>query len=288
MTSQAWYSTGQIEKINNLDILFQKEGNGTCLVCIHGFPSSSWDFEPIWHELTQHFKTIAPDLIGLGRSVKPKMHLSVSLQADMIEGLLKSLNISEAHILAHDLGGTVAQELLARQVEGTNRVKWLSCIFLNGGIFAETHRPLLTQKLLASPLGQILVKTMSQNTLHKSFHNIFSKEHPPSDQFIEDTWNLITYDNGRSMIPRLIKYMKERVVYRDRWVAPLESNLVPIRLINGVQDPISGEHAAKRFEEVVPNADVVRISDAGHYPHVETPEKVLNAVFEFHNKLKTT
>lgn len=90
------------------------------------------------------------------------------------------------------------------------------------------------------------------------------------------------------MIPRLIKYMKERVVYRDRWVAPLESNLVPIRLINGVQDPISGEHAAKRFEEVLPNADVLRISDAGHYPHVETPEKVLNAVFEFHNKLKTT
>lgn len=287
MKSREWYDRGQNLEINGLNIFYRIEGVGTPLLCIHGFPSSSWDFEPIWPELTQHFRTIASDLIGLGRSAKPKRNLSVSLQADMIEGLFQSLGISEAHILAHDLGDTVAQELLARQAQGKNKVHWRSCIFLNGGIFAETHRPILTQKLLASPLGQILVKTMTQKTLHKSFHNIFSKENPPSDEFIEDTWNLITYNNGRSMIPRLIKYMKERVVHRDRWVAPLESNLVPFRLINGVQDPISGEHAAKRFEEVVPYADVVRISRAGHYPHVETPKDVLNAIFEFHNNLKS-
>lgn len=276
---------GHIIQWNAHKVFYKRDGQGPILLCIHGFPSSSKDFERIWPKLIKRFDSIVPDLIGLGKSAKPKTKLTIGLQADMIEGVLLKLGISESHILAHDLGDTVAQELLARQAEGTNKIKWLSCVFLNGGIFPETHRPLLTQKLLASSLGQLLVKAMSKNTLKKSFINIFSKEHPPTDQFIEETWDLITYNNGRRMIPLLIQYMRERVVNRERWVSPLASNLIPLRLINGVQDPISGAHAAKRFEEVVLNADVVRIADAGHYPHVETSNKVLDALFEFHNSL---
>jgi len=285
MSVEEWYESGEYFYSGNLKSFFKRAGEGPLLICIHGFPSSSWDFEPIWSNLIEHFDVITLDLIGLGKSAKPKRKLTVALQADMIESLLEKLNIEEAHILAHDLGDTVAQELMARQYEGGNKVKWLTCAFLNGGIFPETHRPLITQKLLASPLGQILVKTMSQHTLAKSFKNIFSQEHPPSDQYIEDTWQLIIQDNGRQMIPRLIKYMKERHVHRARWVRPLEENYIPICLINGIQDPISGAHAAIRFEEVVPNADVCRIEDAGHYPHVETPRKVMEAFLDFHGKL---
>ena len=70
------------------------------------------------------------------------------------------------------------------------------------------------------------------------------------------------------MISRLIRYKVEHRNNRNKWVSPLEEQTVPTYLINGVQDPISGEHTAKRYEEVVPNARVYRIKDAGHYPHV--------------------
>ena len=94
-------------------------------------------------------------------------------------------------------------------------------------------------------------------------------------------------DHGVRMIPRLIRYMSERAKNRERWVTPLEKKVVPIRLINGVEDPISGAHAAKRFEEVVPNADVIRIEHSGHYPHLETPEAVIQAFLDFHDDLKS-
>lgn len=56
---------------------------------------------------------------------------------------------------------------------------------------------------------------------------------------------------------------------------------VPLRLIDGVRDPIAGEAIAARFEALVPRADVVRLADAGHYPHVEVPAQVVAALVAF-------
>jgi len=281
--AQDWYNTGQTAKIQNLDVFYQRSGIGEALFCIHGFPSSSWDFEAIWPVLTKRFDAIAHDLIGLGKSSKNNIHLTVSLQADIIESLAQQLGIREAHILAHDLGVTVAQELLARQSEGTSKIKWLSCVLLNGGIFPETHQALMIQKLLLSPLGPFVIKFMSKKSFKNSMTKIFSKQHPPTEEFINETWHLTSENNGFAQIPKLIQYMAERKKYRERWVTPLVNAIVPIRLINGVDDPISGRHMAQRFIEVVPNADVVYTENSGHYPHLETPEEVLKAFFEFHD-----
>ena len=287
MTVKEWYNGGQYVTINDLNLFYRREGAGETLVCIHGFPSSSWDFGIIWPSLTSRFDTIAHDLIGLGKSVKPKQPLSVSLQADIVEGLLIQNGISHAHILAHDLGDTVAQELLARQATNTSKIHWLSCIFMNGGIFPETHRPLLIQKLLISSLGSLVAKVLSQKSFEKNMRRVFSNAHPPSVEFLQETWQLIVERDGIAMIPRLIRYMKERVDNRERWVNPLADHVVPMRLINGTEDPISGRHMADRFAEVVPNADIVRLDHSGHYPHIETPNEVLKAIFAFHDNINS-
>jgi pimeloyl-ACP methyl ester carboxylesterase len=285
MNAKEWYASGKFGRSDGLDIFFKREGKGEVLWCIHGFPTSSWDFEAIWPDLVNRFDVIAHDLVGLGRSSKPKQPLPVSLQADVIEVLAEEQGIEEAHILAHDLGDTVAQELLARFREGRSKVRWRSCVFLNGGIFPETHHARPIQKLLLSPLGPLLTKLTSKRTFVKTFNKIFSPAHPPAKSFIDQSWDLMVSDNGRSMLPRLIRYMVERKTNRERWVAPLVGHTVPIRLINGVDDPVSGRHAADRFMEVVPNGDVVYLENSGHYPHVETPREVLDAFWEFHDAL---
>lgn len=285
MNSVDWYKDGRTEIINDLNVFFKRSGKGRSLICIHGFPSSSWDFEAIWPSLTERFDVIAHDLIGLGKSAKPNQPLPISLQADIIEGLLTKLGITEAHLFAHDLGDTIAQELLARQFERSSKITWLSCVFMNGGIFPETHRALFIQKLLLSPLGPLFVKFMSEKSMKKSLTKVFSEAHPPTNEFVYETWILTSENKGISMLPKLIHYIEERRIYRERWVRPLEKAVIPIRLINGIEDPISGKHAADRFAEVVPNADIVMVENSGHYPHVETPREVLKAFFEFHDKL---
>lgn len=284
MNAAEWYSEGRTELINNQKVFFKRSGNGESLICIHGFPSSSWDYEAVWPSLTKRFDVLIHDLIGLGRSAKPNQPLSINLQADIIEALAIKLGINEAHLLAHDLGDTVAQELLARQLEKSSKIHWLSCVFMNGGIFPETHYPLFVQKLLLSPLGPLVAKLISEKSIKKSLTKVFSKAHPPTNAFVHETWKLITENNGIAMMPRLIRYMVERRTYRERWVMPLVKRIVPIRLINGMEDPVSGKHAADRFAEVVPQADIILLENCGHYPHVETPNEVLKAIFDFHDK----
>jgi pimeloyl-ACP methyl ester carboxylesterase len=285
MNSADWYKDGRTEIINDLSVFFKRSGKGKSLICIHGFPSSSWDFAEVWPSLIERFDVMAHDLIGLGKSAKPDQPLPISLQADIIEGLVTKAGITEAHIFAHDLGDTVAQELLARQFENSSKINWLSCVFLNGGLFPETHHALFIQKLLLSSLGSFIVKLMSEKSLKKSLTKVFSKAHPPTKEFVHETWKLISENNGISMLPRLICYIEERRTYRERWVMPLVKEALPKRLINGIEDPVSGKHAADRYAEIVPNANIVLLENSGHYPHVETPKEVLKAFFEFHDKL---
>jgi pimeloyl-ACP methyl ester carboxylesterase len=83
-------------------------------------------------------------------------------------------------------------------------------------------------------------------------------------------------------MPRLLRYIDERRRQRTRWVGALTQTRLPLRLINGPEDPVSGAHMARRYAELVPNADIVSIPGIGHYPQVEAPDRVLRAFLEFH------
>ena len=45
-------------------------------------------------------------------------------------------------------------------------------------------------------------------------------------------------------------------------------------------DPVSGADMVERYEQLVPDADIVRLEKVGHYPQVEAPEQVLAAILE--------
>lgn len=75
-------------------------------------------------------------------------------------------------------------------------------------------------------------------------------------------------------MPKLIHYMAERRQFRERWVGALQKTALPMRIIDGVTDPISGEHMVARYEEIVSNPDAVRLEGIGHYPHLEAPNQV--------------
>jgi pimeloyl-ACP methyl ester carboxylesterase len=97
----------------------RNEGSGPTLLLIHGYPFNSWDWAPIRDRLTERFTLVAPDMLGMGFSDMPtKYEYTVHDHADMHEALLAHLGHGSAHILAHDLGDSVGQEMLARHEFG--------------------------------------------------------------------------------------------------------------------------------------------------------------------------
>ena len=289
-TFESWRRTASVYRHRGHAISYRVVGEGPVLLAIHGFPSASWDWAPIWTRLTARFRVIAADMIGFGDSDKPlDHHYSIVDQADLHEGLMRSLGIDHAHVLAHDYGVSVAQELLARHAErGSTGLALDSICFLNGGLFPEQHRPRLVQRLLASPIGFVIGRLSRKETFRSGLTAVFGPNTPPSPQLIDELWTLLRHNGGQRVLHRLIGYMAERRRLRERWVTPLLTTHVPLRLVDGPLDPVSGAHLAARFRELVPNADVIELPGIGHYPQVEDPDGVWNAFLAFHQRIDAT
>ncbi|HBX56668.1 alpha/beta fold hydrolase [Pseudomonas sp. UBA2684] len=280
-----WRAQGQGFDFRGHAIRYWTAGEGEPLLLIHGFPTASWDWHYLWQALAQRYRVIACDMLGFGDSAKPRGHAySLLEQADLQQALLAHLGVDgPLHVLAHDYGDSVAQELLARHHQG--RIQLASCVFLNGGLFPETHHPVLVQKLLLSPLGPLIGKLFSRNSLAANFAKVFGPQTQPSAQELDDFWQLIAHNDGPGVMHRLIRYMPERRVQRERWVAAMQRGGVPLRVIDGAVDPISGAHMVARYRELIPAPDTVLLPGIGHYPQTEAPEQVLEHYLAFRQGL---
>ncbi|MDX1456892.1 MAG: alpha/beta hydrolase, partial [Marinobacter sp.] len=258
------------------------EGQGEPLVLIHGYPTASWDWSRIWPLLVRHYRVLALDMLGFGFSDKPPRHkYSIEDQADLHQGWLEQLGVQRVHLLVHDYGCSVAQELMAREQEGELPFSIASVCFLNGALFPEVHRPLLIQKLLSGPMGGLVSRGLSRRAFDTQFRRLFGGFRWPSAAELDEFWQLLTYNNGRGVLHRLIRFMEERRCHRNRWVGALQKAEQPMRVVYGQVDPISGVAMAQRFDELIPEADVVCLRRVGHYPHYEAPESVFEAFQAF-------
>ena len=257
-------------------------GEKDVLVCMHGWPTASWDFARLFSELSQRFRVIAPDVVGAGFSDKPLDYpYSLLDQAELHVRLLEHLGVTSAHFLVHDYAVGSAQELLARQLDKSLSVEVKSLCFLNGGLFPEVYRPRPIQRLLNSPLGAVASRCLTFGVFRLAFSRVFGPETKPTHTELRDFWDVISCNSGLRVQHLMCRMMFERIKYRDRWRTALTDTRVPLRFINGSRDPNSGEHMAARYEQVVPHPDVVRLADVGHYPHFEAPQRVLAAFMDF-------
>ena len=281
MQLSQWRSSGHFLNVDGQQVFYKTEGTGPVLLLIHGYPTASFDWAKIWPKLTTQFHCVTLDMPGFGFSDKsPKKYL-IKEQADAISEVIRHLGITSAHVLSHDYGDTVAQEMMAQQLENNLAFNIESLHLLNGGLFPETHRALPIQKLLLSPIGGLLIRFLNKNAIRKSMHNIFGSNTPPSDQDIDDFWTLISANNGHQHMHLLLDYMKQRKQYRERWVSALQNANAPLRLTAGMADPISGAHMVARYKQLIPNADVIELDQIGHYPQIESAEAVVKSITSF-------
>ncbi len=289
-----WHQHGRLERLKcrlgEFDVFCIDEQNANAeetLLLIHGFPTSSYDFAPMWNALRVKYRLVTLDMLGFGFSDKPnhRQH-TIHQQADLFESLIKKLELKSFHVIAHDYGVSVAQELLARQLESTGAGNWRSCSLLNGGLFPETHRALFIQKLMLSPLGPVINRFAGFEQFSKSFSRVFGSDTQPTESELREFWEAISFNNGRHVFHNLITYMADRRQHRARWVDALRNSNVPMALINGSVDPVSGAHLVTRYKELNCRLDFLKeLPTLGHYPHVEDPKAVTIAILDFLSKI---
>lgn len=280
---EQWRDAGQYFDYLGFDIFFRHEGHGPNLLLIHGYPFNTWDWAPLWDRLTARFTVVAPDMMGMGFSAKPSAYgYSVADHADMHEALLAHLGVESAHVLAHDLGDSVGQELLARCHRGEQSYGALSLesvTWLNGGLFNEAYTPRLMQKLMSrTPLGDIMSplqgSPLSRRLLESTIDEMFGPDTKPGRRMMDLFHQILEYNDGKRVLHKVGRFIEDRYRHRNRWVRAMRETTVPMRLIDGALDPNSGAHMARRYAEVIAGADVVMLDDIGHWPQLEAPDAV--------------
>lgn len=286
MSLENWKKKGTYFDYKSHQIFTVDGGSGDVLLLIHGFPTSSWDWSQMWGPLSDRYRVLALDMIGFGYSDKPRDYrYSIMDQADLIEAFMNAKGVKSAKLLTHDYGDTVAQELLARYNDRhSNNEEGLvieSLCLLNGGLFPETHKALFIQKILMSPLGSLVSRLFNRKKLGDNFKKIFGPDTQPTEEELDDYWSVISYNGGNYISHLLIKYMQDRIDNRERWVSALQHADIPIRVIDGVYDPISGQHMVDRYRALIPRPDVIELDRIGHFPLIEAPDVVLKHYLEF-------
>jgi pimeloyl-ACP methyl ester carboxylesterase len=137
------------------------------------------------------------------------------------------------------------------------------------------------QKLLLSPIGPLLGMLFNEQRFAKSFGQVFAPDKKPDAKAMHDFWELIKFNNGQAIIHKLLHYIADRRANQSRWVNAIINPPMPVRLINGSLDPVSGKHLADGYRAIVKNPNIIELPSTGHYPQVESPAEVLLAIKEW-------
>lgn len=278
---QRWREAGAIEEVNGRKLFVRRRGGdeGVLLLFLHGFPSSSYD----WHELfalrPRGEATLAFDFLGFGLSEKPRDHVyTLAWQADAAEELVRRAGSPSVFIVGHDMGTSVATELMARDLRGELKMNLTGALLFNGSMLLHLAKPTVGQRLLRGPLGTLFARLTNERSFRAQFSRIFSPEHPLSDEEADDQWSLLVHNGGQRIAHLTINYMAERERFTERWHGAIRDWPGALTLAWGMHDPVARTAVLDGLRELRPGVEVAELPDAAHYPQIERPELISAAL----------
>ncbi len=243
------------------------------IVLIHCFTCAINYWDAMTPRLARGHRVIAIDLLGHGGSEKPKSGYSVPNQADLVASALDKLDVSDAEVVGHSLGGAVAVALAQQSPQLVNRV----VIVDTPPTHEEGDLGLVAKLGFAPVIGEAFWRIKPDFAVKKGLEVAFAPGFDVPDAFVEDvdrmTFN--AYDDSPSGFD---DYTKEEPL--DRRMAETGK---PLLVIMGAEEQIIDE-PAKRLAEYranVPGAKTKLIAGSGHSPNVEKPAQTAALVLAF-------
>ena len=254
------------------------------VLMLHGFPTCSWDFAEVIERILPSRRVITFDFLGFGLSDKPRAFgYSLFEQADVALAVARAMRLERVHVMAHDMGTSVATELLARRERGVLPLDIVSLVLMNGSVHIEMAHLTFGQRLLKSKLGPLFAKLNSRATFKAQLRRVFAIQ-PPEDE-LDAMWHLASRADGPSRFPSIIRYTEERARFRARWIGALERCDIPALIAWGRKDPVAVIAIAEQLAKETPGAKLEIWDDLGHYPQVEAPDRVATSVSAFWNEV---
>ncbi|CAJ1498044.1 alpha/beta hydrolase [[Mycobacterium] kokjensenii] len=254
------------------------DGDGPTVVLLHGFPSCSYDFRAVVDRLGGR-SWLTMDFLGFGLSDKPNPHrYSLFEQADLVEQVVAATTGGPVVLAAHDMGTSVATELLARDIDGTLSFDLQRAVLTNGSVILERASLRPIQKILRGPFGGLAARLTNRRSFERGFGRLFGADHPLTAEEAEAQWALLRHHGGNRIAHLICAYLDERVQYAQRWHGAVRDWPKPLGFVWGLDDPVATTDVLDGLRELRPAADVVELPGLGHYPQIEDPQAFTDGV----------
>lgn len=204
-----------------IQLTYQIEGKGDPIILLHGLDGNLAGFEDLQHQLASSYKVLTYDLRGHGKSSKSESY-DLNDHVEDLKILMEKLNIHEAHILGHDLGGVVAKLFTDKYAY---RVKSLTTIASKKDDLIHSFTQLLIQyqddKRVLISLKRIFFYFLNCLEIKKTM-KWYQKQR---------IYSIKSEDDSAVAIRSLILHKDEPMYLKKR-------TCVPTLLINGEHDPL--------------------------------------------------
>jgi pimeloyl-ACP methyl ester carboxylesterase len=261
------------------------QGKGDAVVLLHGCPFHSLEWQEVLPGLAEHYRVIAPDLLGLGDTeVTLDEDYRLPKDVEMLRGLMDALSIERAHFVGHDHGGATLQILMKTDPD---RIR--SAVLTNAEAYdawpSEPERPYLelTVNPVTSPLFRLAIGVP---LVRREIFSVATYRH---DALSDDL--LAAYVRAHTATPE----RWQRFVRFFRWQLDREHNREPLRALDGMRrferptlilwgkrDTNFGPELAERLARDIPGTRRIEwLEESAHMPMHEQPVEYERALLRF-------
>ena len=267
--------------IKNTRIAHGLYGDGAPVILIHGTPSSSYIWRNIMPSLLEAgYKVHLFDLLGYGLSERPQdpaTDTSVTGQVPILEGLLALWGLNEAHIIAHDIGGAVAQRFAIQSPERVKSLTMLDVVSYDSWPSKRTHEQ------MQSGLEKLIKASDTDHREHfrEWLYSTVQNKDRLADTSMETYLDFICGPVGQA------SFFQHQVMHYDpkhtQEVAPRYAELGqnPVQLIWGADDAWQVEAWAHKLHAAIPGSELHILQDCGHFSMEDQPEKISALLVDF-------
>jgi pimeloyl-ACP methyl ester carboxylesterase len=259
-------------------------GRGPAILLIHGIGDSCDTWKEVIPGLARDHTVIAPDLLGHGRSDKPRADYSVAAYANGMRDLISVLGVDRVTVVGHSLGGGVAMQFAYQYPERCERLVLVS----SGGVCPEVN-PLL--RLASAPNADLVLPLMGFSGTRVATHVLFGLLRRLNTDIGVDAGDLMrVFDTLPDITARraFVRTLRSVVDWRGQAITMLDrcylTQGMPTLLMWGSRDAVIPCHHAHIAHASMPGSRLEIFEGAGHFPHHADTERFLRVLADFLGK----
>ncbi|BBX97353.1 alpha/beta fold hydrolase [Mycobacterium lacus] len=273
----------QFRTIHGYQRAFRIAGDGPAILLIHGIGDNSTTWNDIHAKLAQRFTVIAPDLLGHGKSDKPRADYSVAAYANGMRDLLSVLDIERVTVIGHSLGGGVAMQfayqfpqLVERLVlvaaggvtKDVNVVLRLASLPMGSEALALLRLPLVLPAVQL--VGRVVGVVLGSTGLGRDLPNVL--------RILDDLPEPTASSAFSRTLRAVVDWRGQIVTMLDRCYL---TQAIPVQIIWGTRDVVVPVRHAHMAHAAMPGSQLEIFEGSGHFPFHDDPARFIDVVQRF-------